>query len=208
MRGDLPPPLRGGRATTSAEGVRLEDLVPRASARPLAEVGGDQSELVDAPDRSVVRVEEPDPRRDVVRLGEAAEGQVWTEPLAVHLGPGLHPARRAFRLGGGRGQGLFGRADRPRHGAAGAEHAAGGRADRAGQVALEQDALALAFGPWVGQRDGRRVVGTWPWLRHHRVGLADVVQGLLDSQTSIAVPVDGVEHRLDLQLRVLNDLQI
>ena len=65
-----------GEAGLSRARTVAQDLVAGASARALPEVRGDQRHLADLPPRTVVRIEEPDPRGDVGRSAEAGQRDV------------------------------------------------------------------------------------------------------------------------------------
>ena len=81
--------------------------------------------------------------------------------------------------------------------AAGVEHAAGGRVDRAGQVALQQDALALAGRVGVGHRHGGQ----------QRVGVG--VQRLLVEAVAVGQLHDVTEvHHRDAVGDVPDDRQV
>ena len=85
---------------TSAGGERecVDRLVAGTAARALAQVRRHQLDPVGAPGRARVAVEEPHPPHDVARRPQPRDGDVRTEPPAVH--GDARPARG--RAGAGR----------------------------------------------------------------------------------------------------------
>src|SRR5690348_14612519 len=81
------------RAGSGGERVRTDRLVAGAASRAFAEMRRDESDVVGAPGRAGVVVEEANPSTGLERMAHPREGEVCAESLPIDVAAGLRDRR-------------------------------------------------------------------------------------------------------------------